>query len=140
MPVSRSAEKNSSRTKVSKTEILTPEPRLNMDENDEALARHRKVLADRYYDVVENWKMRIGKHDLLKHLKGESINRTAAMLAKCYDCNCGYDEETGDCEVYTCPLHPFMPFNKNKRKSREVSDEQREVMRQRMQKRNAQSS
>ena len=59
-----------------------------------------------------------GRRELAKHLKGGKLTRKEAMLAACYDCVCGYEDGKVDCRVMRCPLHPFMPFNSERKKSR----------------------
>ncbi len=65
-----------------------------------------------------------GKNALLKYLKGESIHRSAAIKAKCFEC-CGYyGDGRVDCNIPTCPLYPFMPYkNKNVDEEIEIEDE-----------------
>jgi len=55
-----------------------------------------------------------GQRFLLKHLKGGHLSRKEAILAMCYDCTYGYANGMVDCQVPTCPLHDWMPYNKNK--------------------------
>ncbi len=59
-----------------------------------------------------------GRRELAKHFKGGKLTRKEAVLAKCYDCCCGYEDGKEDCKVKGCPLHPYMPFNRNGNKSR----------------------
>lgn len=53
-----------------------------------------------------------GKKELIRHLRGERLTQAQAIRANCYLCN-GLDERT-DCEVPTCPLHPFYAYNPNR--------------------------
>ena len=39
-----------------------------------------------------------------------------AVLAKCYDCTGFFADGENDCSMPSCPLHPFMVFNKNRAK------------------------
>jgi len=55
-----------------------------------------------------------GKNALLKYLRGETIHRSAAVKAKCFEC-CGYYADGRvDCENNDCPLYPFMPYRGRK--------------------------
>ena len=80
---------------------------------------------ERFIRVQEEWKLRKGKNELLAHLNGETLTRSEAITAKCYECNAGYDDDKpGDCNITTCPLHQYMPYNESRNK-RVVSEEQR---------------
>lgn len=57
----------------------------------------------------------IGKKEICAHLNGKKITRNAAIIAKCYECNCYYADGKADCEIPTCPLYGFMPYRKNNR-------------------------
>lgn len=59
-----------------------------------------------------------GRKECIKHLKGGKLTRKEAVLAKCYDCCCGYEDGKEDCKVKGCPLHPYMPFNRDRGKGR----------------------
>ena len=55
-----------------------------------------------------------------------------AIRAKCLDCCCEQLNEVKYCPASNCPLHPFR-FGKNPfRTKRELTDEQKEVLRQRL--------
>jgi hypothetical protein len=76
-------------------------------------------------DIKENWLLRRGKSELLRHLEGgKELTMREAVQAKCYDCNCGYDE-VDDCGILTCPLHDFMPYKKGGPRKRPQSDQQK---------------
>jgi hypothetical protein len=52
-----------------------------------------------------------GKNALLRYLKRESIHRSAAIKAKCFEC-CGYyGDGRVNCNIPTCPLYPFIHLN-----------------------------
>ena len=56
-------------------------------------------------------------------------NPVKAIRAKCLDCCCDQTEEVKNCPMDDCPLHPFR-FGKNPyRTKRELTDEQKEHMR-----------
>ena len=55
-----------------------------------------------------------------------------AIRAKCLDCCCEQLNEVKYCPASNCPLHPFR-FGRNPfRAKRELTDEQKEVLRQRL--------
>lgn len=59
-------------------------------------------------------------------------NPVKAIRAKCLDCCCGQMKEVELCSNTRCPLHPFR-FGKNPyRTKRELSEEQRAAMSERM--------
>jgi len=60
-----------------------------------------------------NGKKRAGKTDFIKYLKGARLTRSQAIKAKCYDCDGMGD--TGICDIETCSLYPFSPFNRQKK-------------------------
>ena len=56
-------------------------------------------------------------------------NPVKAIRAKCLDCCCDQTEEVKNCPMDDCPLHPFR-FGKNPyRTKRELTDEQKDHMR-----------
>ena len=56
-------------------------------------------------------------------------NPVKAIRAKCIDCCCGNQNEVELCPAYECPLYPFR-FGKNPyRTKREMTDEQKQHMR-----------
>ena len=84
-------------------------------------------------DVLEFGKSARGKVEILKYLKGERLTKNQAILAKCYDCMCGYADGVGDCETKSCPLYGYMPYNKNKYPpATTMSEEQKEASRKRL--------
>lgn len=87
---------------------------------------------------VKSWELRKGKSELLRHLEGgKPLTAREAVLAKCYECNCGYPEGKGDCLILECPLHDFMPFKEGgARKSRIVSEELKQAASKRMKEKN----
>lgn len=54
-----------------------------------------------------------------------------AIRAKCLDCCCDQTTEVKLCPASTCPLHPFR-FGKNPFRKRELTDEQRKALCQRL--------
>lgn len=57
-----------------------------------------------------------------------------AIRAKCLECSCGSAKEVKLCPVVRCPLYDFRFGTNPNIKPREYTEEQREAMRQRMQK------
>lgn len=86
-------------------------------------------------DQVEKAPASSGKTHLLKHLYEEKLTARQAIAAKCCECSGFYFDGRESCTQKDCPLFPFMPYNKEKRKSRVVSDEQKAEMSKRMKKR-----
>ena len=59
-------------------------------------------------------------------------NPVKAIRAKCLDCCCGSTAEVTNCTVTGCALHPFR-FGKNPyRQRRELTEEERQVLRDRL--------
>jgi len=46
-----------------------------------------------------------------KAMKKESMR--AAVNSKCLDCMNWQQPEVKDCEIVTCPLHPYRPYTSN---------------------------
>lgn len=58
----------------------------------------------------------------------EITNPIKAIRAKCLDCCCGAPSEVSACTAETCPLHPFR-FGKNPyRQRREMTEEEKRVL------------
>lgn len=81
---------------------------------------------------VKKWELRRGKKEYLQHLEGgKLLSYKQAVVAKCYECNCGFPDGTTDCKMPTCPLYGFMPFREGgpiKRTTRTMSDEHKAKM------------
>ena len=58
-------------------------------------------------------KTRAGKRELIKWLEGGKLTWGKAIKAKCYDCSGMGDAK--DCNLETCPLLPFSPYNSQRR-------------------------
>jgi hypothetical protein len=71
-----------------------------------------------------------GKEEFLRFQKGERLTMKEAILANCFQCAGFYSDGRKDCDVNTCPLHAFMPYNKD-RVRRIMSEEQRNQIRDR---------
>ena len=67
-------------------------------------------------DIEQYGKTAQGQAELLKYMSGKPLTRKEAIVAKCYECNLGYVDGKVYCRVKTCPLHPYMPYNKAKAK------------------------
>jgi len=59
-------------------------------------------------ESAKSGKMRSGKTQLLKYLKGGRLTRQEAIKAKCYDCDGMGD--TGECGLEHCSLYPYSSF------------------------------
>lgn len=72
-------------------------------------------------DLKKNGKSYRGKKELVAFMEGKQLSAQALILAKCYDCFGWYvDDGAMDCGCIDCPLHPKMPYNKSKVKTRVV--------------------
>jgi len=92
----------------------------------------RKQLEELKEDVKDNWNMKRGKNEYLKHLEhilgsGPAPTRLEAMLAQCYACCYGYDGGVFDCQATTCSIYHYMPY-RDARARKEYSEEERETM------------
>lgn len=61
----------------------------------------------------------------------ENTNVLRAVHLKCYDCSAFSSKEIKECPVKECPLYPFRQ-GKNPFRKREVTDEERQKMRERL--------
>lgn len=68
-----------------------------------------------------------GMRQLTEYRRGNaSLSPMQSILACCAECCNEYSEGRRDCEVSSCPLHPYMPYNPNRRKgTRKFSDEEK---------------
>jgi len=74
-------------------------------------------------DLKKNGKAHRGKKELVAFMEGKKLSAQALIYAKCYDCSGWYsDDGAVDCTCKDCPLYPKMPYNKNKVKSKVVSE------------------
>lgn len=65
-------------------------------------------------------------------MSDQITNPVKAIRAKCLDCCCGSTAEVAWCSVIGCALHPFR-FGKNPyRQRREMTEEERQVLRDRL--------
>lgn len=84
------------------------------------------------YETIESMPLAKGKQELLNHLNNEKLTLKQAVMAKCYDC-CGYYQDGKlPCTSKNCALFPFMPYNPVKRKLKNLTDEQRKAMGERL--------
>jgi len=61
---------------------------------------------------VKFGKKTVGYKELRAYRRGKKLKLKDSILAKCYDCMCGYVDGEQDCRIKDCPLYPFMPFRK----------------------------
>ena len=91
-------------------------------------------------ETVEKGMLAKGQKELLAHLYEEKLTLKQAILAKCYDCMCYFEDGKQDCKVTSCPIYPFMPYNPGKRKTRTMSDENKKAAGERLKNARIQSS
>ena len=61
-------------------------------------------------------------------MANEITNPVKAIRAYCLECSCGAVSEVKECPVFKCPLYPFR-FGKNPyRQRREMSEEEKQVL------------
>ena len=58
----------------------------------------------------------------------EITNPVKAIRAKCIDCCCGSTAEVKECPAVKCPLYPFRLGKNPYRQRREMSDEEKQVL------------
>lgn len=71
-------------------------------------------------------------NDLNEAVK-ENTSTMRAIRLKCMDCSAYQLNEINECNIVTCPLHPFR-MGKNPFRKRELTNEQRELLRERLRK------
>ena len=59
-------------------------------------------------------------------------NPVKAIREKCLDCCCGSNNEVKECTVVSCPIYPFRLGKNPFRQKREMSEEQRQAVRDRL--------
>lgn len=65
-------------------------------------------------------------------MANEITNPVKAIRAFCMECSCGQTSEVQRCPMHECPLYPFR-FGKNPyRQRREMTEEEKEVLRHRL--------
>jgi hypothetical protein len=57
-----------------------------------------------------------GTRFLNKYFDGNILSLKQAVLAKCSECTCFYADGRADCQGYTCPLYPYMPYGLGRKK------------------------
>lgn len=76
--------------------------------------QHRSSLTDserqRLLAQCDDSPVSTGRTQYLRFLKGEKLTFREALLAKCAECCAFYADGRYDCEVFSCPLHIFMPY------------------------------
>lgn len=72
---------------------------------------------------------------------GEITNPVKAIRAYCMECSCGQTSEVKECPIVKCPLYPFRMGKNPYRQRREMSEEQKQVLADRLKEaRNSRSS
>ena len=64
--------------------------------------------------IPKNGVLAKGKRELEAHLREEKLTPLQSLLAKCYDCMCGYADGRRDCEINSCPNYSRMPYRGKK--------------------------
>lgn len=75
-------------------------------------------------DILHMAKMGLksqGKKLMLKHLDGERLSASQAIKAKCFDCCGGFADGRLPCEITSCPLIKWYPYNKPESKTKPVT-------------------
>jgi len=75
-------------------------------------------LASRQMKDISKSPSSSGKTKMLKHLCGGRLTRGEAITAKCFECMGGYLDGRIDCELYDCPLYPFMSYRSRRDKDK----------------------
>ena len=57
-----------------------------------------------------------------------ATNPVKAIREKCVDCCCGSTSEVSNCQVTNCALHPFRMGKNPYRQRREMTEEQKQVL------------
>lgn len=55
-----------------------------------------------------------GGKELKNYLSGKVLTARQTILAKCYECCCGYIDGKNDCKVETCPNYFYFPYREIK--------------------------
>lgn len=74
------------------------------------------VLEEFKNEIQKYGKSAKGRKELLRHLDGKKLTLRQAVAAHCYSCAGYYADGKVDCDLISCPLHPFMPYRKSERK------------------------
>ncbi len=69
----------------------------------------KEIRIMKQFDIEASPKAR-GKAELLKHMAGKRLTQRGQIIAKCYECMCGYADGKRSCKMPDCPLYPSMPY------------------------------
>lgn len=61
-------------------------------------------------------------------MANEITNPVKAIRAFCLECSCGQTSEAKACTIYRCPLYPFRMGKNPYRQRREMSEEEKRVL------------
>lgn len=61
-------------------------------------------------------------------MANEITNPVKAIRAFCLECSCGQTSEVKACPMYRCPLYPFRMGKNPYRQRREMSEEEKRVL------------
>ncbi|KYC52634.1 MAG: hypothetical protein AMQ22_00684 [Candidatus Methanofastidiosum methylothiophilum] len=81
-------------------------------------------------DITIGLTSAIGYRHYKNFADGKKLSFKEAILAKCYDCSCGYVDGKIDCCIEDCPLYQYAPYGKSwaNRGKRELTEAQRIVI------------
>ena len=86
-------------------------------------------MRTKYEDIEKYGLSARGKKEILAHLEGNKLTLKQAVNAKCYDCMGFYADGKVDCEMPSCTLYPFMPYNPNRiKKTKTMTDDQKKAV------------
>ena len=79
------------------------------------MLNYRLMTNSELLERVRSAKLKAGKAEYLKHLKGEPLSRAEAVRAFCFECQGFYVDFSGsaecDCQNRACPLYGYMPYS-----------------------------
>ena len=61
-------------------------------------------------------------------MANEITNPVKAIRAFCMECSCGQTSEVKSCPMYKCPLYPFRMGKNPYRQRREMTEEEKQVL------------
>ena len=53
-----------------------------------------------------------GRNNMISYVSGNRLTARQAIVAKCADCCAYHIDGRRDCECYACPLYPYMPYGR----------------------------
>ena len=74
-------------------------------------------------DILTIGKRAKGRREYSMFIKGKKLSFMKSIWAKCYECECGYNDGVAACEIQTCPLYPYNPYNHKPKKHFKSNEE-----------------